>query len=68
MTYHKTKCIFPDTPNCKMNTLNPFATRICKYYDIFISYHIFNARHFTITKYATKKITALLQIKISYKI
>ena len=23
MTYHKTKCIFPDTPNCNINTLNP---------------------------------------------
>ena len=53
MTYHKTKCIFPDTPNCKMNTLKRFIDHINMLNDIVISYHIFNARHFTITKDAT---------------
>ena len=66
MTYHKTKCIFPDTPNCNINTLNPMRIidQINMLYDIVISYHIFNARHFTIKKDATQKITALLQTKL----
>ena len=33
MTYHKTKCIFPDTPNCNINTLNPMRMVCINYID-----------------------------------